>query len=124
MSFLNSAASVAHVKAGKLRALAVSGITRGSAFPDVPTTAELGFPDIQYVGFLGFFAPANTPRDIVNRIANETIRVVKLPDIDSKMPVFGGEGAGTTPEAFSVKFRDDIARYAKVIKMANVPLVD
>jgi tripartite-type tricarboxylate transporter receptor subunit TctC len=124
MSFLNPTAAVPQVKAGKLRAVAVSGTARGSAFPEVPTTAELGYPDIQYVGFLGFFLPAGAPRDVVNRIANETIRVVRLPDIEPKMPAWGGESAGTTPEAFNTKFREDIARYAKVIKMANVPLVD
>lgn len=124
MSFLNPTAVVALVKAGKLHALAVSGTARGSAFPDVPTTAELGYPDIQYVGFLGFFMPAGTPREAVNRMANETIRVVRLPEIAEKMPAWGGESAGTTPEAFNAKFREDIARYARVIKMANVPSAD
>jgi tripartite-type tricarboxylate transporter receptor subunit TctC len=124
MSFLNPAAAVSHVKAGKLRALAVSGNTRGSVFPDVPTMAELGYPDVNYVGFIGFFVPAGTPRDVVNKIANETIRVVRLPEIIEKMPVWGGESAGTTPEAFAAKYRDDIARYARIIKSANVPLAD
>jgi tripartite-type tricarboxylate transporter receptor subunit TctC len=124
MSFLNPAASVGHVRAGKLRALAVSGVTRGSVFPDVPTMAELGFPDVNYVGYIGFFVPAGTPRDIVGKIANETIRTVRMPDINEKMPVWGGDAAGTTPEAFAAKFKEDIARYAKVIKQANVPPAD
>lgn len=124
MSFLNPAASVAHVRAGKLRALAVSGTARGSIFPDVPTMAELGYPDVNYVGYIGLFVPSGTPRDIVNKIANETIRTVRMPDINDKMPLWGGDGAGTTPEAFAAKFKEDIARYAKVIKMANVPPAD
>ena len=124
MSFLNPAASLQFVKAGKLRALAVSGTARGSVYPDVPTMAELGYPDVNYVGFIGFFVPAGTPRDIVARIANETIRTVRMPDINDKMPVFGGDAAGTTPEAFAVKFKDDIARYARVIKQANIPPAD
>jgi tripartite-type tricarboxylate transporter receptor subunit TctC len=124
MSFLNSAASVGHVKAGKLRALAVSGTARGSIFPDVPTMAELGFPEVNYVGYIGFFVPAGTPRDIVAKISNETIRTVRLPDINEKMPLWGGDGAGTTPEVFAAKFKEDIARYAKVIKQANVPPAD
>ena len=124
MSFLNPAASVGHVKAGKLRALAVSGTARGNVFPDVPTMAELGYPDVNYVGYIGFFVPAGTPREIVARIANETIRTVRMPDINDKMPVWGGDAAGTTPEAFAAKFKEDVARYARVIKQANVPLVD
>ena len=124
MSFLNPTASVQQVKAGKLRALAQSGTSRGSAFPDVPTMAELGYPEVNYVGYLGFFVPAGTPRDVVNKIASETIRVVRLPDIRARMPVWGGDSAGTTPEEFGAKFREDIARYAKVIKQAKVPPVD
>ena len=86
--------------------------------------AELGYPDVNYVGFIGFFVPAGTPRDIVAKIANETIRTVRMPDINDKMPVFGGDAAGTTPEAFAAKFREDLARYAKVIKQANIPPAD
>ena len=124
MSFLNPTAVVQHVRAGKLRALAVSGTARGSAFPNVPTMAELGFPEVNYVGYIGFFVPAGTPRDIVARIANETIRTVRMPDINDKMPIWGGDGAGTTPEAFAAKFKEDVARYARVIKQANIPLAD
>ncbi len=124
MSFLNPTAALSHVKAGKLRVLAQSGISRGSAFPDVPTMAELGYPDVRYVGFLGFFVPVGTPRDIVNRIASETTRVVRLPDIRDRMPAWGGDSAGTTPEEFAAKFQEDVARYGRVIKQAHVPPVD
>jgi len=124
MSFLNPTAVVQLVKAGKLNALAVSGTARGSAFPDVPTMAELGYPDVNYVGYLGFFVPAGTPRDIVAKIANETIRTVRMPDINDKMPIWGGDGAGTTPEVFAAKFKEDVARYARVIKQANIPPAD
>jgi tripartite-type tricarboxylate transporter receptor subunit TctC len=86
--------------------------------------AELGYPDVNYVGWLGFFVPAGTPRDIVSRIASETARTVRLPDIRERMPVWGGDSAGTTPEEFGAKFREDIARYAKIIKQAKVPPVD
>jgi len=124
MSFLNTTAVMPMVKAGKLRALAVSGTTRGSAFPDVPTMAELGYPDVNYVGWVSLFVPAGTPRDIVNKIANETIKAVRMPDINDKMPAWGGDGAGTTPEQFGAKFREDVARYAKLIKQINVPPAD
>jgi tripartite-type tricarboxylate transporter receptor subunit TctC len=113
-----------HVRAGRMRAIAVTGNTRGSGFPDVPTTAEAGFPDVSYVGWVGFFAPGGTPRDILNKIAAETARDLRMPDVAARLPGWGGEAAGTTPDEFAAKYRADVARYAKIIKDANVPLVD
>ncbi len=116
--------STEHVRAGRMRALAVSGEKRGAAFPDVPTTTEAGFPDVVYVGWVSFFGPAGVPRDIQNKIAAETARALKLPDVVAKLPSWGGEAAGTTPEAFTAKYHADIAKYAKILKEANVPKVD
>ena len=116
--------STEHVRAGRMRAIAVSGDKRGSAFPDVPTTTEAGFPDVLYVGWVSFFGPAGVPRDIQHKISTETARALKMPDVAAKLPSWGGEAAGTTPEEFSAKYRADIARYAKILREANVPLVD
>jgi tripartite-type tricarboxylate transporter receptor subunit TctC len=115
---------VTHIKAGKLKAIAQSGTRRGSALPDVPTVTEAGFPGATYVGWVGFFAPGGTPREILNRVSSEVSRTLKMPDVADKVPSWGGEAAGTTPEEFAQKYRSDIALYAKVIKLANVPLVD
>jgi len=112
------------VRAGKLRVLAMSGTTRSIAFPDVPTTAEAGFPEVQYVGWVSFFAPAGTPRDIQNKISAETARALRMPDIIEQLPRLGGEASGTTPEEFTAKYRADIARYAKIIEKANIPPMD
>ncbi len=116
--------STEHVRAGRMRALAVSGEKRGSAFPDVPTTTEAGFPDVVYVGWVSFFGPAGVPRDIQHKIASETARALKMPEVAAKLPSWGGEAAGTTPEEFTAKYRADIAKYAKILKEANVPKVD
>ena len=116
--------STEHVRAGRMRAIAVSGEKRGSAYPDVPTVTEAGFPDVTYVGWVSFFGPAGVPRDIQNKIASETARALRMPDVMAKLPSWGGEAAGTTPEQFTAKYRADIARYAKILKEANVPLVD
>ena len=124
MSFSSPTTVVQLVKAGKLRALAVTGTSRGRSFPDVLTTTEAGFPDASYVGWVGFFTPAGTPRDILNKISSETARVLRMPDISARVPGWGGEAAGTTPEEFAAKYRADIARYAKIIKEANIPLVE
>jgi len=124
LEFPNPTTAVQLVKSGKLRALAVTGTSRGGAFPDVPTTAELGYPDINYVGWVSFFAPAGTPHDILEEISSETARALRMPDIVERLPGWGGEAAGTTPAQFAAKYRADIARYTKIIREANIPLVD
>jgi tripartite-type tricarboxylate transporter receptor subunit TctC len=124
MGFSPPTTVVQLVRAGKLRALAVSGAQRGSAFPDVPTVTEQGYPGATYNGWVSFFAPGGTPRDVLARIASETARALKTPEIASQLPGWGAEAAGTTPDEFAAKYRADIALYAKVIKQANIPLVD
>ncbi len=112
------------VRAGKLRALAMSGTSRSIAFPEVPTTAEAGFPDVNYVGWVSFFAPAGTPRDIVNKISSETVRTLRMPDIIEQLPRLGGEAANSTPEEFAATYRADVARYARIIEKARIPPMD
>lgn len=112
------------VKAGKLRALAVSSLTRSRAFPDLPTTAEAGFPDVNYTGWNGFFAPGGTPRDIVAKISAETIKALRAPQMVERLTAGGTEPSGTTPDEFNAKYRADITFYAKLIKDAKIPLVD
>ncbi len=124
MGFSPPTTVVQLVKAGKLKALAVSGAQRGQAFPDVPTVTEQGFPGATYNGWVSFFGPGGTPRDVLNRISSETAKALKTPEIIAALPGWGSEAAGTTPDEFAKKYRDDIALYAKIIKQANVPLVD
>ena len=124
MTFAPPATVVQMVKSGKLRALAVTGTSRSTAFPDVPTTTEAGFPEVTYAGWVGFFAPRGTPRDILNKISLETARALRMPEIVERLASGGLEAAGTTPEEFAARYRADIARYAKIIKDANIPLVD
>jgi tripartite-type tricarboxylate transporter receptor subunit TctC len=121
LSFLPPATTAPQVKGGKIRALAVTGTTRNSAFPGVPTIAEAGQPGGTYEGWVALFGPAGLPRDIAIRIAADGARAVKAADIQDKL---GGDPAGTTPEEFAAKFRAEVARYAKVIKEANVPQQD
>ena len=113
-----------HVRAGRMRALAVTGKVRVSTSPDVPTMDEAGVPNFEFTGWIGLFAPAGTPSDILGRISAETIRLLDMPDIKERVPGWGGEAAGTTPEAFAARYRADIAKYARIIKEAKVPQVD
>jgi tripartite-type tricarboxylate transporter receptor subunit TctC len=124
MGFSPPTTVVGHVKAGKLRAIVVSGEKRGAAFPGVPTVGEAGYPDATYNGFVGFFAPAGTPRDVMVKISSETARALRMPDVMARLPTWGAEAAGTTPDEFAAKYRSEVARYAQIIKVANVPLVD
>lgn len=123
-AFASPVTSTEHVRAGRMRAIVVTGDKRGSAYPDVPTVTEAGFPDVTYVGWVSFFGPGGLPHDIAVKVASETARVLKMPDVIAKLPGWGGEAAGTTPDEFAAKYRGDIARYAKILRQANVPLVD
>jgi tripartite-type tricarboxylate transporter receptor subunit TctC len=122
-AFLTPIAVMQHVKAGRLRAIAVTGTKRASIAPDVPTIAEAGLPNAEYVGWMGVFAPGGTPREALEAIAGETIRILKMPDIAPKVPGWGGEAAGTTPDEFAARYRSDVAKFARIVREARVPKV-
>ncbi len=113
---------VPQVKAGKIRALAVSPAKRSSALPEVPTVAEAGVPGYDSGAWFGLVAPAHTPKDIVNKLSRETARILKLPDVSARLAELGAESVGGTPEQFAGHIKAEIAKWAKVIKDANVEL--
>lgn len=113
---------IPQVKAGKIRALAVSTTHRSPAVPDVPTVAEAGVPGYDSGAWFGLVAPANTPKDIVNKLSKETARILKLPDVSARLADLGAEAVGGTPEQFAAHIKSEIAKWAKVIKDANVEL--
>jgi tripartite-type tricarboxylate transporter receptor subunit TctC len=123
-AFLTPTAVLGHVKAGRLRALAVTGATRAAVAPDVPTMAEAGLPGAEYIGWISIFGTGGTPREVLGRVSDETARALKMPDIASRVPGWGGEPAGTTPEEFSARYRADIARYSRIMREAGVPYAD
>jgi tripartite-type tricarboxylate transporter receptor subunit TctC len=106
--------SLPQIKAGKVRAIAYSGPTRSPLIPDVPTVAESGVPGYDVVGWFGLFAPAGTPRDIVNRLNAETVKILKLPEMKEKLT--GYDPAPSTPEQFAAIIKSDITTWAKVVK--------
>src|SRR5262249_10529982 len=100
-SMLDSLPSAApHIKAGKVRALAVSGETRSPAFPDVPTMKELGYPDLISYSWFGISAPARTPAPIVERIAREMQVVLKQPEVVKRWQEIGAEASTMTPAEY------------------------
>lgn len=111
-----------HVKSGKIRALAVSPAKRSTAAPDIPTIAESGVPGYDSVAWFGLLAPAGTPKDIVSKLSVEIAHILKLPDVNKRISELGAEPVGSTPEEFAALIKSEIAKWAKVIKDANVEL--
>ncbi len=108
------------VQAGKLRAVAVTGAKRAAALPDVPTIAEAGFPGADFITWNGVHTRAGTPDPIVAKLNAELNRLLKLPDVHERMSALGLDAAGGTPESFALFVKQDIARWAKVIRESNV----
>ncbi len=110
------------VKAGKIRALAVSTGKRTQAASDLPTVAEAGVPGYESGAWFGLLAPAGTPKAIVDKLSIETARILKLPDVSKRISELGAEPVGSTPAEFTALIKSEIAKWAKVIKEANVEL--
>ncbi len=113
---------IPQVKAGKIRALAVSTNKRSSAMPDLPTIAEAGVPGYEAGAWFGLLAPAGTPKAVVALLSAESARIIKLPDVSKRVSELGAEPVGSTPEQFAELIKTEIAKWAKVIKDANVEL--
>jgi tripartite-type tricarboxylate transporter receptor subunit TctC len=103
-------------RAGRLRALAVTTIKRAPAATDIPTIAESGVPGYDANAWFGVFVPAGTPPAVVNRLHAEISRIVKIPKIRDRFLALGAEPAGTTPAQFAAFFRNEVAKWAKVVK--------
>ena len=110
------------VKAGKLRALAVSPAKRSPAVPDVPTIAEAGVTGYDAAAWFGLVAPAGTPKAVVDKLAAETQKILKQPDVAERLSGLGAEPVGSTPDQFAAFIKVEIAKWAKVIKDAKVEL--
>ena len=111
------------IEAGRLKALAIGGAKRSPAMPNVPTVAET-IPGFESTSWQGYFVPAGTPREVVMRLQQEVVKVLKLPDVVERLRAGGNEGIGSTPEEFDARFRADITKYAKIIADAKIPKQD
>jgi tripartite-type tricarboxylate transporter receptor subunit TctC len=107
------------VRTGKLRALAVSTLTRSAAAPEVPTVAESGYPEFEASSWFGFLGPADMPRDIVNKLYGEVARALKTPELRDKLIQQGADPVGNTPEEFAAYMRAETAKWAKVVKTSG-----
>ncbi len=118
---MNSIVALApQIKAGKVRALAVSSKTRSSVLPDVPTMSEAGVTGYEAGSWYGILVPAGTPRDIVQRLNAEIVRAVKQPDVRERLAAEGADPIGSTPEEFAAHIKIEMARLGKVIREAKL----
>ena len=113
-------AALSHVKAGKLRALAVTTAKRSPIVPDVPTVAEAGLPGYEVVLWSGILAPPRLPREIMTRLNTDLQKVLQTPDVKERFASVSAEPSGSTPEQLSAHIRAEIEKYAKLIKEAGV----
>jgi tripartite-type tricarboxylate transporter receptor subunit TctC len=105
-----------HVKAGRLKAIAVGALKRSTGAPEVPTVAESGLPGFEAVAWIAISAPAGTPKPIITKLNAEIVKALQLPDIRERFLTLGAEPVGNTPEEFAAYLKAEIAKWGKVIK--------
>jgi len=116
LMFDNLANSTPQLKAGRLKALAVTTATRSALIPELPTLAETGLPGFDIYTWWGFMAPAGTPKEIIAKWNAEVTRILATPEMKAFFAQQGAEPAPTTPEQFAALIRSEIPKYAKIVK--------
>lgn len=121
MLFTTTISAAPHIKAGKLRAVALTSAKRQASMPDVPTVGET-IPGYRAEAFQGMVAPAGVPLAIVNKLSAEVARIVKSPDVAQRFQLNGAEAVGSTPKEFAVFLKAEMQKWSKVIKDAGIKL--
>ncbi|MBI4192065.1 MAG: tripartite tricarboxylate transporter substrate binding protein [Betaproteobacteria bacterium] len=119
MMFESMIAVLPFVTSGKLRALAVGGARRSPAAPDIPTMAEAALPGFESSGWVGVLAPAGTPKAVISRLNTETVKVLKMPDVNERFSSNGAESVGSSPEQFGEFIKSALNKWAKVVKISG-----
>ena len=122
LSFANISNVIPLAREGKLRALAITSIKRSALAPDLPTMAESGFPGFEAVPWFGLLAPAGTPGDVLDKLHDETVKALAMPEVRKKFDDLGLEPVGNTPAEFAAIIRKETPEWAKVIKDAGIKL--
>jgi tripartite-type tricarboxylate transporter receptor subunit TctC len=120
--FSSAVAMLPQVKAGRLRAIAMTGAKRSAAIPNVPTVAESGLPGYETGSWYGVVVPAGTPKPAIDRLSKEIQAIVNSPDFTAQLNEEAVIPVGSTPEGFDKHIRSELARWAKVIKAAKIEL--
>ncbi|HET9470443.1 MAG TPA: tripartite tricarboxylate transporter substrate-binding protein, partial [Usitatibacter sp.] len=119
LMFDNLASSLGQMRAGKVKALAVTTAKRSSLAPELPTIAESGLPGFDISTWFGVFAPGGTPRDVVRRLHAEFVKALADPAVRDTMRKLGAEPVGNTPEEFAAYIESEARKYAAVIKASG-----
>jgi tripartite-type tricarboxylate transporter receptor subunit TctC len=120
ISFVSPQAAMQHVREGTVRALAVTSKTRSQIFPDVPTMAEAGYPEIEGDGWVGILVPAGTPAEIIAILYRESAKILAQPDMKERLAALGYDLVASTPKEFAARIAAEIEMWAKVIRAANI----
>lgn len=120
MNFENTLLVLPHIRSGRLRALAATGVTRSKLLPDLPTVAEAALPGFGASGWYGMMAPIGVSKDIIGRLNAELTRLLRAPEIADRLNNMAAEPAPSTPEQFGTFIRAEIDKWAKVVKVANM----
>ena len=122
MSFDTLTPVVQHIKGGKLRALAVTTAKRSSTLPDVPTLAESGLKGFDQGTWFGVLAPRDTPKEVVQKLNTEMVKIIQSPEFKKRMEEIGAEPVGDTPTQMAAQIKGDTAKYAQLVKDAKVSI--
>jgi tripartite-type tricarboxylate transporter receptor subunit TctC len=120
LAFQIPISAIPHIRGGRLHAIAVSGETRLLALPQTPTFSEAGLPGFHITSWYGILTTAGTPRPIVDKLSTEVARYLALPDLKEKLLAQGMNALVASPDQFASMMKTDTAKYAKVIKAANI----
>ena len=120
LSYENSLVVTPHVKAGKVKALAVTGAKRSQLMPELPTIGESGLPGYDASGWYGLFAPAATSKAVIARLNQEAVKTLRMPDVVRTLSSQGAEPVGNTPEAFGAFVKSEIDKWANLVKVAKM----
>ena len=119
LGFIGIVAVVPHVKAGKLRALGITGMKRSSVLPELPTVAQAGVPGYEFAPWYGVLAPAGTPVAIINALNDHIVKTMRAPDLAERFASEGADIVASSPGQFASAIKADLARWAKVVKEAE-----
>lgn len=113
-----------HIKAGRLRALATAGRNRSHVLPDIPTFAEVGYPDFEATVWWGVVAPAGTPKEVVSKLNEKIVQAMETPELQDRFKGMGAEIVASSPEEFNEFLETEVEKWAKVIKTAGIRRAD
>jgi tripartite-type tricarboxylate transporter receptor subunit TctC len=116
--------SLQFIKSGRLRALGVTSAKRSAALPDVPTVAEAAVAGFESSSWLGLLAPGRTPHEVVDLIQRSAAKALEAPDVRERIHALGQEIVASTPEEFEAKVKADLAKFARIVREARIPLQD